>query len=84
MNAYYVDRIPQKNGAYEVHNGDCAHLPAVNVRTYLGEFAGCQEAVSLAQMLYSEATGCYRCSTACCAHGGDGSEDLFLRHKEQD
>ncbi len=38
MGIYYVNKNAQSNGDHEVHKSDCAWLPEVENRKYLGWF----------------------------------------------
>lgn len=65
MPRYYVRTVPQNNGDHEVHEYSCTHLPAIENRLYLGEFATCKSAVTEAKKTYPQSNGCYWCSNAC-------------------
>ncbi|EBY2674477.1 hypothetical protein DVF44_23155 [Salmonella enterica subsp. enterica serovar Schwarzengrund] len=63
---YYVNKNAQSNGDYEVHSEDCAWIPAVYNRDYLGYFNDCVPAVEQARAKgYLKANGCYWCSYKC-------------------
>lgn len=63
MDLYYVNQDAQANGDHEVHKSSCNYLPSA--RTYLGQFARCQEAVQEAKKYYRQSNGCYWCSPQC-------------------
>lgn len=65
MKKYYVNDKAQSNGDHEVHDEYCRYLPAVQNRTYLGEFSNCHNAVREAKKHYSQVNGCYYCSRPC-------------------
>tara|TARA_R110001599_G_C11840308_1_gene619349 strand:- start:57 stop:263 length:207 start_codon:yes stop_codon:yes gene_type:complete len=65
MAYYYVNKNAQSNGDHEVHKSGCTFLPAVENRTYLGDFSSCSPAVSAAKKIYPKADGCAFCSTSC-------------------
>jgi hypothetical protein len=65
MALYYINKNAQDNGDHEVHTTGCTYMPAVENRTYLGDFASCQEAVTEARKNYTKANGCYFCSRDC-------------------
>lgn len=58
---YYVHKLAQSNGDHEVHRADCAWLPDVENRIYLGEFTSSQAAVREARKYYYPVDGCYFC-----------------------
>lgn len=66
MADYYVNKIAQSNGDYEVHKTGCSYMPSSTNREYLGDFSNCGDAVKKAKEKgYSKANGCYYCSNAC-------------------
>ncbi|WP_299752354.1 hypothetical protein [uncultured Tateyamaria sp.] len=65
MASYYVNKNQQSNGDHEVHTTGCSWLPQAVNRIYLGDFAGCANAVVEAKKHYSQVNGCYYCSEAC-------------------
>ena len=65
MASYYVNKNAQANGDHEVHTTGCTWLPALQNRTYLGEFIACSTAVTEARKHYTKVNGCYFCSNAC-------------------
>ncbi|MET1056980.1 MAG: hypothetical protein ABWY16_16840 [Pedobacter sp.] len=65
MQKYYVNKNPQGNRDYEVHREDCADLPSLENRTYLGEFYNCVGAVYAAREVYATSNGCKICSYLC-------------------
>ncbi|MCK9393251.1 MAG: hypothetical protein WCX30_02435 [Candidatus Paceibacterota bacterium] len=62
---YYIDIKAQPNGDYEIHTKECTHLPIHKNIKYLGEFPNCKEALREAKKYYTEANGCYYCSSDC-------------------
>lgn len=62
---YYVNKQPQVNRDYVVHQEDCADLPTEEKRSYLGEFSSCFGAVFVARQIYLTANGCNVCSGLC-------------------
>lgn len=63
---YYVNKNAQANGDYEVHSEECAWIPSVSNRDYLGYFNDCASAVEQAKAKgYLKANGCYWCSNKC-------------------
>ena len=65
MAQYYVNKEAQVNGDHEVHTSDCSYLPTAENRQYLGTFSDCGDAVQEARRYYTQANGCYYCSTEC-------------------
>jgi hypothetical protein len=65
MARFYVNQNAQRNGDHEVHEIGCSYMPAVENRTYLGEFTSCALAVREARRHYSQVNGCYYCANAC-------------------
>ena len=63
MPNYYVNRRAQSNGEHEVHAESCVFLPTDLV--YLGNFAGCEEAVRRAREQFRRVNGCAECSGPC-------------------
>lgn len=62
---YYVNNNPQSNGDHEVHISTCYYFSKMNNRTYLGEFATCQEAIREAKKHYQKTNGCVYCCNPC-------------------
>ena len=58
---YYVNKIAQSTGEYEVHAENCIYLPQYPNRLYLGTFTSPREAVEEAKKYYAEVDGCYFC-----------------------
>lgn len=65
MTKFYIRTIAQGNGDYEVHIADCRYFPRPENRKYLGDFDSCAPAVAAAKKIYTQANGCYYCSSAC-------------------
>jgi len=65
MAEYYVNRHAQWNGDHEVHTAECAFLPDVNARLYLGVFTTCFPALHEARKHYHQSNGCHHCSPPC-------------------
>ena len=65
MMIYYVNDNPQSNGDHEVHEFNCAWMPAESNCTYLGVFENCSGAVKQAKKYYPSANGCFYCCRAC-------------------
>lgn len=65
MPLYYVDKIAQDNGDYEVHKSGCEFMPEDKNRLYLGVFFHCSDAIQKAKESYPQSTGCYFCSREC-------------------
>ncbi len=65
MARYYVNKRAQASGEHEVHRQGCSYMPSEENRRYLGDFAGCHEAVRAARMIYPNSNGCYYCSREC-------------------
>ena len=59
---FFIDTTPLPNGMHQVHRLDCAHLPSVLSRLYLGNFSSCHAALTSARMVYSHADGCPFCA----------------------
>lgn len=73
MAFYIVNRHSQPNGDFEVHRTDiCSHLPVDVDRIPLGDFYGCQEAITYARQMFPQYAnridGCYYCCNACHTH----------------
>ena len=58
---FYVNKNEQWTGEHEVHRADCAWLPDVANRIYLGEFYTSQAAVQEARKYYNCVDGCAHC-----------------------
>lgn len=58
---FYVNKNEQPTGEHEVHRFDCAWLPDVENRIYLGDFSTSQAAVKEARNYYSCVDGCIHC-----------------------
>lgn len=65
MARYYVNNNAQTNGDHEVHENGCSFMPAVENRTYLGDFSSCAPAVREAKKHHTQVNGCYYCSRPC-------------------
>lgn len=65
MALYYVNKNAQDNGDHEVHVSGCEHMPDVENRKKLGDFASCGPAVTEAKKTYPKSNGCFFCSEAC-------------------
>lgn len=65
MSSYFVNRNAQANGDHEVHRADCAFLPDMANRIYLGEFSECYSAVREARKYFLQVNGCYYCARHC-------------------
>lgn len=65
MAYYYVNKNAQSNGDHEVHVSGCSRMPAIENRTYLGDFSSCKPAVAEAKRYYSQSNGCYYCCNSC-------------------
>lgn len=58
---FYVNKNEQPTGEHEVHRADCAWLPDVANRVYLGDFYSSQAAVREARKYYTCVDGCAHC-----------------------
>lgn len=68
MPNYIVNRNPQSNGDYEVHDQASSYgcLPEPANRVLLGAYSSCSGAVSDANARgYRPANGCFYCAFAC-------------------
>ncbi|MCI8507526.1 MAG: hypothetical protein HFJ06_03025 [Lachnospiraceae bacterium] len=67
MKSYYFNDNTDNHGYNEIHTEDCSYLPSVFNRTYIGDFASCQDAMSAAKIQYPSKTfdGCYYCCREC-------------------
>ena len=65
MNYYFINKIAENNGDYEVHKVDCNFLPDDSDRLYLGVFSNCKEAMIKAKEIYDQSNGCYNCCSEC-------------------
>lgn len=65
MSDYYVNTNAQSNGDHEVHKDGCYWLTLVKQPEFLGDYASCATAVSVAKARGYDANGCYYCSKAC-------------------
>lgn len=63
---YYNDNV-DVHARHEIHTDDCAYLPDLANRTYIGICSSCQEAVQTAKTQHPTQTfdGCYYCCNAC-------------------
>lgn len=64
---FIVNKNPQPNGDYEVHNAttDCEWMPAIGNQLDLGDHDDCASAVVEARETYPQSNGCYYCCRAC-------------------
>lgn len=58
---FYVNKNAQPTGEHEVHRYNCAWLPDVENRLYLGDFSTSQAAIKEARNYYSCVDGCAHC-----------------------
>ncbi|MBZ4188860.1 hypothetical protein [Niabella beijingensis] len=63
--SYYVNKNAQSNGDHEVHDQNCAGLPAIENRIYLGVHDSCHTAVREAKNHYTQVNGCKYCCPSC-------------------
>ena len=61
----YCVNTEETDGAHEVHEMSCGHLPALQNQKKLGWFADCHGAVAEAKKTYSNADGCGHCCKPC-------------------
>lgn len=59
---FYLSKIPQINGDYEVHTSNCMFLPKKESRIELGEYYNCGDAIDKASEDHPNVNGCYFCS----------------------
>ena len=63
---YYVNKNAQSGSRdHEVHNEECDVLPSEENRLALGDFTGCDDAVTEARRHYDDVNGCAFCSPEC-------------------
>lgn len=63
---YYVQKLKDDHGEYEVHREGCRHLTKEGNYHYLGNFAGCCSAIAVAIVEgYTPANGCDYCCHSC-------------------
>jgi hypothetical protein len=64
MPRFCVNRTAENTGEHEVHNldADCDRLPALHDWYYLGTHATLHNAVTHAQRIFGNVTGCRRCA----------------------
>jgi hypothetical protein len=64
---YFFNDNRDIHGRHEVHTEDCAYIPNVRNRSYIGYFSSCQEAISAAKQknILREFDGCYYCCREC-------------------
>lgn len=67
MKFYYFNNATDINGYHEVHTDDCAHLPNIINRTYIGYYSSCSEAISKAKAEHPNFAfdGCFWCCREC-------------------
>lgn len=65
MNYYYLSKIPNKDGNYEIHSNKCLRHFLNGNRIYLGEFASCEEAFQKAKTYYENVAFCSFCLPKC-------------------
>lgn len=60
---YYINHNEQTNGDHEVHHTECAWLPEVQNRTYLGYLGSSFEAIRAASVKFPlwRINGCAHC-----------------------
>lgn len=60
---YYINHSEQANGDHEVHRDDCAWLPDINNRTYLGYLLSSFDAIRVARQKFPAwlINGCAHC-----------------------
>ena len=69
MKNYYVRKIKDDRGYYEVHEASCYWIPKPENREYLGQFYSCSSALSAAETKgYRPADGCAHCCPDCHKH----------------
>lgn len=61
MKFFYLSSKPNSNGAYEVHNQECEHIPDSLDRDYLGPFNNGTEALRKAEKLQPSVALCKAC-----------------------
>lgn len=64
---YYFNDVPDDKGNHEVHTKECAYLPNVLNRTYIGYENSCSDAIKRAKQEYPSKSfdGCFFCSRPC-------------------
>ena len=63
---YYVNKNAQPNGDHEVHASNCAYLPVPENRIFLGDYPGCDTAITKAKLdYYRQSNGCSLCAPEC-------------------
>jgi hypothetical protein len=65
MVRYYVNDRARSDGEHEVHRDGCSFLPALENRTFLGDYETCVSAVKEARKHFEMASGCFYCAPAC-------------------
>ena len=58
---YYVNKNAQYSGEHEIHTSDCAFLPSVENRIFLGYFNNSSEALKVAKQYFNNVDGCFYC-----------------------
>lgn len=61
MTVYYLDRHPQNNGEYQLHEDGCTQLPLPSDRTYLGTFQSLDAAIQKASRIHHRCRPCAMC-----------------------
>ena len=67
MNHYFFNIHSDSNENHEIHTKDCAFLPSLLNREYIGYYSSCQEAMKAAKSKYpnKKFDGCYFCCNEC-------------------
>lgn len=67
MKHYYFNNSTDVHGNHEVHTEDCAFIPSVSNRTYIGYYYDCSSAIKDAKIKYPYKSfdGCYYCCREC-------------------
>ena len=66
---YYINKNPQNDGFYEIHNEDCWRIDQVKEKEYLWTFSSCiwakNEAKNKFPSISSKIDWCKHCSELC-------------------
>jgi hypothetical protein len=62
---YYLAKLPNKNGDYEIHQKNCFKHHMLPYRIYLGEFNSCEEVMQEAVKYHENAVFCPICLRHC-------------------
>ncbi|UZD24240.1 hypothetical protein PBT90_12680 [Algoriphagus halophytocola] len=61
MKFFYLSSKPNSEGAFEIHDRECEHIPDLYERDYLGPYNSSKEALRKAASIRPKAKACDHC-----------------------